>query len=78
MRSDADRLSDILEAIAKIRERLTDSIDAFQADEMLQVWVIHHLPGDRKGRPRRVKSPPKLSSRGSVAANRRAEEHPGA
>jgi uncharacterized protein with HEPN domain len=43
MRSDADRVSDILEAIAKIRERITDSIDAFQGDEMLQVWVIHHL-----------------------------------
>jgi len=43
MRSDADRLSDILEAIAKIRERITDSIQAFQGDEVLQVWVIHHL-----------------------------------
>jgi len=43
MRSDADRLSDILEAVARIRERITDSIHAFQADEMLQVWVIHHL-----------------------------------
>jgi uncharacterized protein with HEPN domain len=43
MRSDADRLSDILEAIAKIRERITDSIPAFQGDEMLRVWVIHHL-----------------------------------
>jgi len=27
MRSDADRLSDILEAIAKIRERITDSTE---------------------------------------------------
>jgi uncharacterized protein with HEPN domain len=43
MRSDADRVSDILEAIAKIRERITDGMDAFQGDEMLQVWVIHHL-----------------------------------
>jgi uncharacterized protein with HEPN domain len=43
MRSDADRVSDILEATAKIKERITDSIDAFQRDEMLQVWVIHHL-----------------------------------
>jgi uncharacterized protein with HEPN domain len=43
MRSDADRLSDILDAIAKIGERITESIDAFQSDEMLQVWVIHHL-----------------------------------
>jgi uncharacterized protein with HEPN domain len=43
MRSDADRVSDILEATAKIRERVTDDIDAFLGDEMLQVWVIHHL-----------------------------------
>jgi uncharacterized protein with HEPN domain len=43
MRSDADRLSDILDAIAKIEERITESIDAFQGDEMLQVWVAHHL-----------------------------------
>ncbi len=43
MRSDADRLSDILAAIAKIGERVTPSFDAFQDDEMLQVWVIHHL-----------------------------------
>jgi len=43
MRSDADRLSDILAAIAKINERIVDDIDAFERDEMLQVWVIHHL-----------------------------------
>ena len=43
MRSDADRLNDILQAIAKIRERITDRIEAFGGDEMLQVWVIHHL-----------------------------------
>ena len=43
MRSDADRVNDILNATAKIRERVTDTIDAFQRDEMLQVWVIHHL-----------------------------------
>lgn len=43
MRSDADRLSDILDAIGKIGERIPESMDAFQGDEMLQVWVIHHL-----------------------------------
>ena len=43
MRSDADRLNDILAAIAKIGERITASFDAFQEDEMLQVWAIHHL-----------------------------------
>jgi hypothetical protein len=39
MRSDADRVSDILTAAAKIRERVRDSIDAFQHDEMVQVWA---------------------------------------
>lgn len=43
MRSDADRVSDILDGIAKIKGRITDNVDAFQSDEMLQVWVIHHL-----------------------------------
>jgi uncharacterized protein with HEPN domain len=42
MRSDLDRLNDILAAIAKIEERAADRL-AFQNDEMLQVWVIHHL-----------------------------------
>ena len=43
MRTDADRLRDILLAIAKIKERAASSLDAFKQDEMLQVWVIHHL-----------------------------------
>ncbi len=43
MRSDADRLSDILLAIAKIKQRAGGDVNAFEQDEMLQVWVIHHL-----------------------------------
>ena len=43
MRTDAGRLGDIPLAIAKIRERATGCIDAFERDEMLQVRVIHHL-----------------------------------
>jgi uncharacterized protein with HEPN domain len=43
MRSDPDRLSDILAAIAKIRGRVGADRAAFAQDEMLQVWVIHHL-----------------------------------
>jgi uncharacterized protein with HEPN domain len=43
MGSDADRLSDILAAIARINDRIADGLDAFERDEMLQVWVIHHL-----------------------------------
>jgi uncharacterized protein with HEPN domain len=43
MRTDEDRLCDILTAATKIKERVADSIDAFQGDEMLRVWAIHHL-----------------------------------
>ena len=42
MRSDSDRIDDILEAISKIMERQVE-YPSFEADEMLQVWVIHHL-----------------------------------
>lgn len=43
MRSDRDRLTDILEAIVKIRERLPPVEEEFLAEELLQVWVVHHL-----------------------------------
>lgn len=43
MRSDSDRVDDILAAISRIGARGADSFDQFQADEMVQVWVIHHL-----------------------------------
>jgi uncharacterized protein with HEPN domain len=31
------------DAISKIGGRITNSVDTFLRDEMLQVWVIHHL-----------------------------------
>lgn len=43
MRRDADWLLDILEAIEKIEARLPKNKEVFFADEMLQVWVVHHL-----------------------------------
>jgi uncharacterized protein with HEPN domain len=43
VRSDRERLLDILEAIDKIEQRTSRNIDDFADDEMQQVWVIHHL-----------------------------------
>jgi len=43
VRSDPERVLDILEAIGNIRRRLPDGFPLFQSDEMVQVWVIHHL-----------------------------------
>lgn len=41
MRSDAERLQDILEAIKRIQSRV--QVDRLQQDELLQVWVLYHL-----------------------------------
>ena len=43
MRPDRDRLEDILEAIEEIRGRLPETIEAWMASKLLQVWVVHHL-----------------------------------
>jgi uncharacterized protein with HEPN domain len=42
-RRDADRLADILHALERIESKTSLGRAAFDADEMIQVWVIHHL-----------------------------------
>ena len=43
MRDDRARIQDMLEAIEKIERYAARGRDAFLSDELLQVWVIHHL-----------------------------------
>ncbi len=43
MRSDRERLLDILEAIEKIERYSSRGKTAFERDEMFQVWVVRHL-----------------------------------
>lgn len=43
MRSDRERLADILEAIAKINRYIPLGKQAFENDEMFQVWIVRHL-----------------------------------
>jgi uncharacterized protein with HEPN domain len=43
MRDDRERLQDILKAIDQILRKTTARREAFDADQMLQVWVVHHL-----------------------------------
>jgi uncharacterized protein with HEPN domain len=43
MRRDSQRLQDILEAIEKIERIAARGRAAFEADEMSQVWIIHHI-----------------------------------
>lgn len=43
MRDDTERLQDILEAIAQIERYVSQGQEAFRTDELIQVWVVHHL-----------------------------------
>ncbi len=43
MKDDLGRLGDILEAIDKIQQRSGGGRAAFEAEELLQVWAVHHL-----------------------------------
>lgn len=43
MRDDRERLLDILDAIEKIETKLPGDKAAFDADELVQTWVLHHL-----------------------------------
>jgi uncharacterized protein with HEPN domain len=43
MRDDRERVLDIREAIEKIESVTARGKDVFYRDELVQVWVIHHL-----------------------------------
>jgi uncharacterized protein with HEPN domain len=43
VRDDRARLGDILEPVAAIRRHVGRGHDAFVADELIQVWIVHHL-----------------------------------
>jgi uncharacterized protein with HEPN domain len=43
MRDDQQRLKDILEAIERIQRRAGTDRKEFDRNELLQVWIVHHL-----------------------------------
>jgi uncharacterized protein with HEPN domain len=43
MRDDRERLLDIQEAIERIEKYSTHGREAFERDELIQTWVLHHL-----------------------------------
>jgi uncharacterized protein with HEPN domain len=43
VRDDVGRLQDILDSIQRIQQRIGGGRQQFESDEMLQVWVVHHL-----------------------------------
>jgi uncharacterized protein with HEPN domain len=43
MRDDRERLQDIVEAIERIEKYATTGRQRFERDELVQVWIVHHL-----------------------------------
>jgi uncharacterized protein with HEPN domain len=43
MRSDRERLLDIADAITQIERYANQGQAAFQQQELIQVWIVHHL-----------------------------------
>ena len=43
MRDDRERLKDILEAIEQIEKYAGQGRKAFELDELIQTWILHHL-----------------------------------
>lgn len=43
MRSDHERLLDILEAIERIQSKKVNDRAQFDLDELLQIWFVHHF-----------------------------------
>jgi uncharacterized protein with HEPN domain len=43
MRDPQERLRDILDAITRIERYTGRGRDAFEQDELIQVWIVHHL-----------------------------------
>jgi uncharacterized protein with HEPN domain len=43
MRSERERLLDILEAIERIEKYAEQGKEAFKGDELIQTWIVHHI-----------------------------------
>lgn len=43
MRLERERLLDILEAIERIEKYAEEGKDAFESNELIQTWIVHHI-----------------------------------
>jgi len=50
VRDDAERLRDILEAVERIERYAIRGREAFERDELIQNWMVHHLLGETTAR----------------------------
>ena len=43
MRDDRERLFDIIESIERIQKYAARGREAFESDELIQTWIVHHI-----------------------------------
>jgi len=43
VRDDRERLLDVIEAIEQIEKYASRGRDAFDADELIRTWIVHHI-----------------------------------
>jgi ribonuclease HepT-like protein len=43
MRSEGERMLDILEAIERIEKYAEEGKQIFESDELIQTWIVHHI-----------------------------------
>ena len=43
MREDREKILDIREAIEQVEKHAVEGKDAFDRDELIQIWMIHHI-----------------------------------
>lgn len=43
MRDDATRIRDAIEAIERVEKYSAKGRSAFDSDELIQTWIVHHL-----------------------------------
>ena len=43
MRNEHERLLDILEAIERIEKYADEGKEAFEQNELIQTWIVHHI-----------------------------------
>ena len=77
MRSDAERLRDILDAINQIRKYSSAGREAFEQDELIQVWIAHHLARLGEAAARLSPEPSQTPVR-ALEADYRSAKHSGA
>jgi hypothetical protein len=76
MRSERERLLDILEAIERIEKYAAEGKAAFEADELIQNWMVNHISVIGDGVPFPVRRVPGALCKCPLGGHYRNEKYP--